>query len=363
MLNQNNKCIIFLYTRLADYFYQSILRFLSEKPEYRVTIIKYPTDKNAPFSFQETEQLKIFDKTIFNTANDIISYIEEVNSVAVYSAGWSDKDYMKVSKYFYNKLPTIVGLDNPWESTLKQNIGSIVSPFYLKNKYKYIWVAGKPQYEFAKKLGYSDSEIYFQLYVANTPIFNITYERELEVKKKKYPRKLIFIGRYVEYKQPLLLVQLFTELFKEGETNDWSLELIGSGPLEEELKKYESDYIKINSFIKPQELPNKLSKSGAFCLPSKSEHWGVVVHEAAATGLPLLLSNTTYAGSEFLVNNQNGFLFDEKNKSDFKLALKKLFMLSDEELFTMGLDSFRFSKKINADGWIKSLLNMIKSNA
>ena len=50
-----------------------------------------------------------------------------------------------------------------------------------------------------------------------------------------------------------------------------------------------------------------------------NEHWGVVVHEAAAAGLPLLLSNTTYAGTHFLVEGINGYSFDENNYKDLKI--------------------------------------------
>jgi glycosyltransferase involved in cell wall biosynthesis len=45
-----------------------------------------------------------------------------------------------------------------------------------------------------------------------------------------------------------------------------------------------------------------------FALVSLHEPWGVVVNEAAACGLPLLLSNRVGAAADLLVDGENGFL-------------------------------------------------------
>jgi glycosyltransferase involved in cell wall biosynthesis len=295
------KVAVFLYTRLADYFYQSIQFWLRNNLNYEAIIIRYAPDKNAPFVFESNNRLELINKDAFASKDEIQAFVDKKAPVILYTAGWSDIDYIKIAKYFYGRIPTIVGLDNPWEGTIKQKIGVLGFSRRLKKIYSHIWVAGKPQYEFARRLGFKHSEVLSDLYSANTPIFENAYLTSREDKKCHYPKKLFYIGRYVDYKQPLLLVKLFRKLEEAQNTNGWTLELVGVGTLSDELKKYESETIKINGFIVPSQLPEKLSKSGAFCLPSKSEHWGVVVHEAVATGLPVILSDTTYAGTEFLI--------------------------------------------------------------
>ena len=106
-------------------------------------------------------------------------------------------------------------------------------------------------------------------------------------------------------------------------------------------------------------MPLKFNEAGVFCLPSKSEHWGLVVHEAAASGLPLLLSDTTFASDAFLINGFNGFTFDEKNRKELKSSLKKLFNMTDNSLFKMGNNSLVMSKRISHTSWsayLKSVL-------
>ena len=354
------KKIVFLYSRLPDYFYQCILSFLESNKEFTAVVIRYPKDSNAPFELKETNRLKLINKTEFKRDTGLLEYLNSLKPEAIFCTGWADKIYLKTISKLKDKCPVILGLDNPWENTPRQIVGTLYYYLFLKNKFSHVWVSGMPQYEFAKRLGFKHSQILNELYCANTQPFAKSAENIIKIKVMNFPKKLVFIGRYVKYKQPLLLVKLFKELEDLGLTNGWSLELIGDGPLKESLDKYNSETILINSFIDPSKLPEKLSSSGAFCLPSKSEHWGVVVHEAAAAGLPLLLSNTTYAGSSLLINGYNGFKFDENKSLELKQSLLDLFETPEDKLLIMGQNSAKLAERINHNTWSANLMSILK---
>lgn len=356
----NKKNLVFLYTRLADYFYQCLLYFAKRNKELNVIVIRYDADKNAPFQFHETDNLKLFYKSNFSGVSDILDFLKPINPLCIYCTGWGDKEYLQVISKLKNTCPTILGLDNPWESTIRQKLGVLYFKLFIKSIFSHIWVAGIPQYLFAKRLGFKDNEILNELYCANTESFLDAGIKTKRIKKTNFPRKLVFIGRYVTYKQPLILVRLFKNLEDSGLTNGWCLELIGSGPLKEILYQYNSETILINDFIKPNDLPEKLASSGAFCLPSKGEHWGVVVHEAASAGLALLLSNTVYSGSSFLIDAYNGFKFDENNKNEMKESLLNLFSKSEDELLNMGYNSMKLAQRINHETWSANLNSVLK---
>ena len=353
------KKIVFLYTRLPDYFYSCILYFLESNKEYTAVVIRYPKDSSAPFELKQTNRMKLLNKSEFEKDTDLLEYLNTLKVEAIFCTGWKDKMYLKIISKLKDKCPVILGLDNPWENTPRQIVGVLYYYFFLKKKFTHVWVSGMPQYEFAKRLGFDKSQILNELYCANTPLFSKSAENTTKLKEINFPKKLVFIGRYVKYKQPLLLVKLFKDLEDLGLTNGWSLELIGDGPLKESLNKYKSDTIKINSFISPSKLPEKLSSSGAFCLPSKSEHWGVVVHEAAAAGLPLLLSNTTYAGTSFLINGYNGFNFNENKSLEFKQSLLDLFQTPESKLLIMGKNSAKLAERINHNTWSANLMSIL----
>jgi glycosyltransferase involved in cell wall biosynthesis len=62
---------------------------------------------------------------------------------------------------------------------------------------------------------------------------------------------------------------------------DWELCLYGSGPLQSAISH---PRIKVHGFIQPEQLGSLYRQARIFALPSFSEAWGVVVHEAALSG-------------------------------------------------------------------------------
>ena len=93
-------------------------------------------------------------------------------------------------------------------------------------------------------------------------------------------------------------------------------------------------------------------------MPSRFEPWGVVVHEFAASGFPLLLSNQVGAKEQFLQEGKNGFEFKSECVSDIKQALKNIINSSETELVEMSAYSNKLSKIISPTTWINSLLKM-----
>jgi glycosyltransferase involved in cell wall biosynthesis len=61
-----------------------------------------------------------------------------------------------------------------------------------------------------------------------------------------------------------------------------------------------------------------------FALLSLHETWGVVVNEAAASGLPLLLSDRVGAARDLLQDGESGFLVDTEDLSGTAVALERL---------------------------------------
>ncbi len=105
-----------------------------------------------------------------------------------------------------------------------------------------------------------------------------------------------------------------------------------------------------------------MENAGAFCLPSKSEHWGVVIHEAVSAGLPVITTQSTYAASRFVFHNHNGFIFTDTQFLELKSVLTSLFNMTDTELTDMSTRSYHLSRDINHEKWAASLLSIIRSH-
>ena len=76
----------------------------------------------------------------------------------VYLAGWAYKPYIHVIK----SLPTsntVIGFDNQYAGTLRQQLGILYFRLTLKPYIKSAFVPGLQQHTFAKKLGFKEEHI------------------------------------------------------------------------------------------------------------------------------------------------------------------------------------------------------------
>jgi len=73
-----------------------------------------------------------------------------------------------------------------------------------------------------------------------------------------------------------------------------------------------------------EELAHQYVEADVFALLSRHETWGVVVNEAAASGLPLVLSDRVGAAHDLLRDGENGYLVPADNVGAAAHALSKL---------------------------------------
>ena len=98
----------------------------------------------------------------------------------------------------------------------------------------------------------------------------------------------------------------------------WNLVLLGDGALRSSLEAQVSslalhDHVQMPGFIQYPELPAYYAHAGAFIHASTSEQWGLVVNEAMASGLPVLVSNRCGCAPDLVQADVNGFTFDPYN--------------------------------------------------
>ncbi|MBS1604119.1 MAG: glycosyltransferase family 4 protein [Bacteroidetes bacterium] len=352
--------VIFLYTRLPDYFYQCILHF-TRVYGLKAVVVMYSGDANTGYHFSETDQLRLVQK---EGIRDLGAFVLEQQPLAVYVAGWSDGDYRAVLKKLRasSAVNVVLGFDNPWTGALKQRLYSLLFPVMLKKYFTKIWVAGTHQYNYAQRLGYRSDDVMQGVYAADSGKYSSEQYRErVAGKKDAYPRTLLFVGRMVAYKQPVLLAEVFNELQEEspGLYGQWRLVMAGEGPLRGEIASKKYPHVSLTGFVAPEELPSLYASAGAFCIPSVEEHWGVVVQEAAFAGLPLLLSDTVYSGYSFLIQGYNGYRFISGKRASLKQSLGMLMQTSADHLWEMGQRSSVLAGRISQDTWSAELRGVL----
>ncbi|MCE3227676.1 MAG: glycosyl transferase, group 1 [Bacteroidetes bacterium] len=340
---------LFLYTELADYFINCCEELSTHGT---VHIIRWPVNKEAPFRFQFSDKLKIYDKQSYSF-EQLITLVSQIKPDIIVCSGWIDKDYLKLVKPYFGKIPTVVACDTHWKGTMKQRLATFLSPFFLKNRFSHAWVPGQPQYNYVRKLGFSEKNTKRGFYCCDLNKFNSVYDRTIESKRNNFPKRFLYVGRYYDFKGITDLWQAFIELDKEN-VSEWELWCLGAGSIE----PVQHPKIRHFGFVQPKDLEPILAQTGIFILPSRFEPWAVVVQEYGAAGFPLLLSNEVGAKDTFLEEGKNGFSFQKENVKELKDALKKIISLDDRSLLQMCDYSHVTAQKITPVKWSETVIEI-----
>jgi glycosyltransferase involved in cell wall biosynthesis len=348
------KKILFLYAEIMGYT-ESILDELLINFKVDLTVIE--NDSLKVSSYEVKNKLGFRYKRKSDIKN-LFEHCISINPDLVYVSGRMDPDYLKLAKYFKKNGKIVVsGFDSIWLGNFRQHIGSLLSFMFYKPYFTHAWVAGFKQYDYVKKMGFKNSNIIFNLYSANMAIFG----SKQKIKENIGNTNILYVGRITKIKGVDLLIQAFADIVENSIYADWTLTIIGNDDKTINTAHLRHPQMIIKDFLGPQEIIKIANESAFFCLPSHHEPWGVVIHEFAAIGLPLLLSNKCGANDTFLITGFNGYSFKAGDMNDLKNKLQVLMNLSQNKLNEFGENSRvlaqRITPKISAFSLMSLTLN------
>lgn len=347
--------ILFFHSELSEYFLACVRKLL-ELFNIEVHIVHWPLNKQAPFKFSIPNEANLYSKINFDKVK-LRKLVSSINPDLILSCGWMDRDYIKICKQFKKQdIPVIVGIDNHWKGSMRQYLAQVISRFTFHKYYSHIWIAGQPQLEYAHRLGFTDDKILSGYYSGDVDYFHDLYLQKKEENNKILNKRFIYVGRYLERKGLQDLWEAFSH-FQQDNGTDWELWCLGTGPLQNRAMKHPK--IKHMGFIQPRNLSKYIENTDVFILPSHREPWGVVVHEFAAAGFPLICSNRVGAVSTFLENNKNGYVYESGNVGALEKSIQHITNLSATELKKMGTISVEKAQKITPKKWAYTLMSVL----
>lgn len=342
------KKVLFLYTELAEYFLACLADL--EARGHEVHVVRWPVNREAPFEFRSLERTKLYQRNDF-TDDGLLAFAEELRPDVVFTSGWMDKGYLSVNRAMKGRVPSVVLLDNHWVGNWRQQLARLASPRLIHRYFSHAWVPGEYQHTFARKMGFPEARIRRGFYCADTRLFDGIYERRRD-NLDAMPNRLLFVGRYLDFKGIFELWDAFADLHANG-FGDWELWCAGSGDLWDQRREHPA--IRHFGFVQPQELESLVQGCCGFVVPSRKEPWGVVVHEMAAAGLPLICSDTVGAATRFVQDGKNGFTHPPADQPALGQAMKRLMSLSDAERGAMGRHSRQLAVALTPEVWCDTL--------
>lgn len=346
--------ILYLYAEVMGYTMATIKELVNQGAE--VHVVSWLEKKKTEYQASEVPEVTFYARDCFGK-NALIHLASAIDPAITVVSGWMDRDYLSVVAALRRKRKLVVcGLDGQWHGTARQRLaGALGSVGYFDRYYSHVWVAGVWQYEFARRLSFKRSQIIYDLYSADLEKFSKRLDSSVTLQTGQYPHRFMFVGRLEVVKGLDILLAAWADL--GARRGDWELLIIGSGSMRTLVSNAESVCFK--DFLQPEQLSQERSKAGCFVLPSRQEPWGVVVHEFAAAGLPILASDVVGAASAFVIDGYNGFIFQQGSVMALREAMAKIIACSDDELRLMGQRSHELSSRITPQTSAANLLSVI----
>ena len=242
-------------------------------------------------------------------------------------------------------------------------------------------VGGRPHADYLVQLGFPAEKIFLGYdavdndYFATKALEAVGKKSELQ-KQFGLPEKYFLASaRFIEKKNLCRLLEAYArycDKIKKTKETPWHLVLLGDGPLRATLESQITSLELQGQIILPcfkqyPDLPTYYALAGAFIHASTVEQWGLVVNEAMASGLPVLVSNRSGCASELVREGENGFTFGPCDIEKLADLMRLISCLDREARLRMGAESRRiisqWSPRRFADGVADAASRAVKAPA
>ena len=245
-----------------------------------------------------------------------------------------------------------------WKEKVK---GLLITTLYSAASF-----GGQPQLRYLEQLGFDRKK--------SAPFYNVVDNDFFtngadQVRRQHVPADFslpqnyfLYVGRLAPEKNLTRLLKAFATYRSTGGNCD--LVLAGDGPLRQELSNL-AEQLQISAAVRfagRQDAAGLIpyyAFASSFILPSLSEPWGLVVNEALACGLPVMLSTKCGCAEDLVDIDKNGFLFDPTSEPEIADCLTRMAALSETERASMCAVSSAKILQYSPESWASALLGLI----
>lgn len=191
------------------------------------------------------------------------------------------------------------------------------------------------------------------------------YSDVKKIMESKRSNSILWTARFIDWKHPEIAIAVAKRLKSDG--YKFSLDLIGVGPLEEDIRDYIikeglEDCVSLLGSMPPDKVREHMEKSEIFLFTSdRNEGWGAVLNEAMNSGCAVV-ANKDIGSVPYLIKEvDNGLTYSGKNTDRIYEQVKRL--LDDNELRKkLGVKAYEtITAEWNAEVAADRLIKLIES--
>jgi glycosyltransferase involved in cell wall biosynthesis len=327
---------------------------------------------------------KVFDKTIFKRVTlfpdhnslylnikvikkKLYSVLNELKPDVVAINGYSDKGALLALKWcLKNKVNNILMSDSTFYDEKRSFLRELIKKKII-SLYDSALVGGFRQKDYLVFLGYEPEKIFYGYSVVDNNYFEQETARLKplvpEIKSKYKIKNDFFLAslRFLPRKNILTLIHAYSDYLKKNKIG-YDLVILGDGNEKMNIKRTIKQLnlennIHLPGFLQYNQIIEFYASAKVFIHPSLREQWGLVVNEAMASGLPIIISDTSGCAANLVVDGVNGFIFDPHDSLTLTELMQK-FHFNEKLISEMGEQSRVFIKQWSINLFAR---NMLKS--
>lgn len=262
---------------------------------------------------------------------ELISDIKNFNPDTLLVFGWAYHSHLKALRYFKGKIPVLFRGDSTLHSSASI-LKKMLRMLFLRWVYRHVnhaFYVGKKNKAYFEACGLREKALSFAPHAVDNARFAGDRSQEVQALRTQLviPEGdfvLLYAGKMEPVKDLFILLDAFSQLKKTGV----HLLLAGNGILENELKEKSktltvADCIHFMPFQNQQSMPVLYQLCNVFCLPSKSETWGLAVNEAMACSKAVVVSDKVGCAPDLV--KENGYIFKQGDADDLAGKLELIF--------------------------------------
>lgn len=231
----------------------------------------------------------------------------------------------------------------------------------IVKQFKSALVGGQPHKRYLTKLGMPAEAIFVGYDIVGNDTFN---PQKIASLPKPLERPFFLtVNRFISKKNLPFIIDSYAQYREQAGVAAWDLVLCGDGELRLQIEKQITelnlqDVVHLPGFLQQSEMLPYFAHAGCFVHGSTTEQWGLVVNEAMAAGLPVLVSHRCGCFEDLIIEGVNGFGFDPYNSR--QLTDLMLTISSDFDSEKMGHAALQHIQNFAPDRFAQGLVQAVE---
>ena len=285
---------------------------------------------------------------------EITRVLAEFRPDAVLMHSWHFGPYRQAVKALPPGTLRVLWMDNVWRNVPKQWVGRAVAPVWVRPLFDCVMVPSDRTEFFARRLGFGEGDVIRGSLSADTTLFGSDVRDGAEIASH---RRFLACLRLVHHKGADVLAEAY-RLYR-GRTDDpWDLHVAGLGEMASAFDGI--DGVEMLGFRQPSEVADLMRASSTLVVPSRIDPYGVVVHEGAVSGLPIISTYQVGAVPSFVQDGQNGWVVESDDAAALATAMTRTSALDPARLGEMSAVSRGLGGRTSSAGWARTIHEQVE---